>query len=116
MGFRTTNLLVTEPFATTISSTTASIQPSKSEHVHIVGNYSIAVQQVTTVKKEDEVEEIIEKTSSLLELLDFWRQLPRERLAEIYPHVLGYGNQSTATESFWNYYQNFGNKKIQQHQ
>ena len=44
--FRTTNLLVTEPFATTISSTTASIQPSKSEHVHIVGNYSIAVQQV----------------------------------------------------------------------
>ena len=58
------------------------------------------------VKLEAEKEEIIEKTSSLLELLDFWRQLPRSRLAEIYPHILGYGRSpdenvqtQTSTES-----------------
>ena len=83
---RTSLLVSTEPLRPT---TTTTIRPSPSENVHIVGNYSIAVQQVKTIKKENEVDEIIEKTSSLLELLDFWRKLPRERLAEIYPHVLG---------------------------
>lgn len=89
-----TSLLVSEPSRPTSTSTTSTIRPSKSENVHIIGNYSIAVQQVKSIQKEnDEVEEIIEKTSSLLELLDFWRKLPRERLAEIYPHVLGQGGR-----------------------
>ena len=61
---------------------TTTIKPTKS--VQVIGNYSIAVQQATKVKTKDGVEEIIEKTSSLLDLLDFLRQLPREKLAEIY--------------------------------
>jgi len=107
---RTTSLIITTETLTT--TTPKIISPSKSNEssaVTILGNYSVAVQhqEVTTsntTTPNPEAEEIIEKTSSLLELLDFWRQLPRSRLAEIYPHILGYGSSEnvqtqTSTES-----------------
>ena len=113
---RATSLIITTETSTT--TTPNIISPSKSNAsslsaVTILGNYSIAVQHqeastttttTTTTPIPLKQEEIIEKTSSLLELLDFWRQLPRSRLAEIYPHILGYGSPEnvqtqTSTES-----------------
>ena len=107
---RTTSLIITTETLTT--TTPKIISPSKSNEssaVTILGNYSVAVQHQeattsNTTTPNPEAEEIIEKTSSLLELLDFWRQLPRSRLAEIYPHILGYGSSEnvqtqTSTES-----------------
>ena len=81
--------------------TTTTIRPTKSttksNSVQVIGNYSIAVQHASKVKTESGAEEIIEQKSSLLEVLNFLRQLPREKLAEIYFGAEGIENSSAST-------------------
>ena len=102
----TTSTSTESPVTTTpltTSTTTPSIQPTKPENVQIVGNYAVAVQHATTVSKsrnnsrddqdagggsEENDEIVVVKPSSLLELLNFWRQLPKEKVAELYPQVV----------------------------
>jgi hypothetical protein len=51
------------------------------------------------VKNKNGAEEIIEQNSSLLEVLNFLRQLPREKLAEFYFAAEGNQNSASTTES-----------------
>jgi len=97
----TERLLVdsTPPLDATKNWTTTTIKPTKSNSVQVIGNYSIAVQHASKVKIDDGAEEIIEQKSSLLEVLNFLRQLPREKLAEIYFGVEGNKNSASTTES-----------------
>jgi len=98
-------LLIDSPLEITTNAsndwTTTTIKPTKSttksNNVQVIGNYSIAVQHASKVKTESGAEEIIEQKSSLLEVLNFLRQLPREKLAEIYFGVEGIANSSAST-------------------
>ena len=94
----TKNLLETLPPASVAPVTLTTLKPSKSDKVNIVGNYSdVAIQQQMAKANEDE---IVVKASDLLELLDFLRELPRERFEEIYPQVLSKNDPHSSTESF----------------
>ena len=72
---------------------------TKSNSVQVIGNYSIAVQHASKVKKENGAEEIIEQNSSLLEGLHYLRQLPRETLAEINFSAEGKQHSASTSES-----------------
>ena len=93
------NVLPPNVTSTTTTTEPSTIKPTKpSRNVNIIGNYSVAVQHVS---QEDE---IIVKATPLLELLNILRQLPNEKLLEIYPKLLGeaengYGSYQTSTES-----------------
>ena len=97
----TTTTIKPTKSTTTIQPTT--LEPikstTKSNSVQVIGNYSIAVQHASKVKKENGAEEIIEQNSSLLEVLNYLRQLPREKLAEIYFGAEGNQNSASTTES-----------------
>lgn len=92
----TTSLLEVSPTLSTTTET-SSIKPSKAfGNVKIIGNYSVAVQHVT------QDEELVVKATPLLELLNILRQLPKEKLLELYPKLLDEtknGPQRTSTES-----------------
>ena len=85
---------------TTTTEPPSTIQPTKStsSNVQIIGNYSVAVQHVS------QEEDIVVKATPLLELLNILRQLPNEKLLEIYPKLLGEAENGgsfyqTSTES-----------------
>ena len=92
----TTTLLTTSP--TTTTTTTSTIKPTKPKNVQIIGNYSVAVQHVT-----EDTEELVVKATPLLELLNILRQLPNEKLLELYPKLLDETKngpyRTTSTES-----------------
>ena len=92
----TTTLLTTSP--TTTTTTTSTIKPTKPKNVQIIGNYSVAVQHVT-----QDTEELVVKATPLLELLNILRQLPNEKLLELYPKLLDETKngpyRTTSTES-----------------
>merc|ERR1712051_111142 len=97
----TTTTIKPTKSTTTIKPTT--IEPIKSttkaNSVQVIGNYSIAVRHASKVKKENGAEEIIEQNSSLLEVLNYLRQLPREKDAKIYFGAEGNQNSASTTES-----------------
>ena len=92
----TISLLEVSPTPST-TTVTSSIKPSKtSGNVKIIGNYSVAVQHVT------QDEELAVEATPLLELLSILRQLPKEKLLELYPKLLDEtknGPHRTSTES-----------------
>lgn len=86
---------------TTESSNWTTIKPSKTENVQIIGNYSIAVQQINKNGIGNEENMTPSSTPSLLEMLNVLRKLPREKLVELYLGEGGFfiDTVSTSTES-----------------